>query len=94
MGAFRDDPLNNKLVVRLGTGTKMKFIELMDRFDMSPSVLIGYLVDIYEGSTYDLTRIFRHTLSQRLKKGISYQHVEELQKLRDMINLSLKNIEK
>lgn len=90
---FRDDPLNNKLIVRLGSGTKLKFIDLMDELDMPPNVLIGHLVDLYLGSTFDLIRVFRYTLAKRLKKGISYKHVEELTKLRDLINLTLKNIE-
>ena len=94
MGSFKEDPTNNKLVVRLGTGTKMKFLALMTELNLSPSLLINHLVDLRKGSTLHLMRTFRFILAKRLKKGISYVHIQEMKKLRDLINLSLENIER
>ena len=92
MGSFREDPTNNKLSIKLPIGAKLRFIEAMDKEGLGASALVIFLLDSYYGDKLETLKLFRYNLAKRVKKGLDYRYIEELQKLRELIDLSLKNL--
>lgn len=92
MGSFVEDPTNNRLTVKLPIGAKVRFIEAMSETGLSADALVIFLLDSYYGDKLETLKLFRYNLAKRVKKGLDYRYIEELQKLRELIDLSLKNL--
>lgn len=93
MGSFREDPTNNKISVVFSAGTKVKFIKGMNRLGLTATEFVLYLLDHYEGDSIKVLQNYRYVISRRIKKGIDYRVVDELKKIKELVDTTLKYID-
>lgn len=77
---------DGRLRITLATGYKIKYIEGMNRTGLNQSEFLAYLLDNYEGDKLEVLQNYRYNLARRIKKGINIFYVNELKKLKDLID--------
>ena len=92
MGGFKEDETNNKISVVFSIGNKIRFLKAMEEYNYTATELVLHLLNNYYGDNLETLKRFRYNLENRAKKGINYQYVAELKKLKQVIDLQLKNL--
>lgn len=77
---------DGRVTLRLATGYKVKYIEGMNRTGLNQSEFLAYLLDNYEGDKLEVLQNYRHNIASRIQKGINIFYVNELRKIKDLID--------
>lgn len=83
---------DGRVVVRLPIGYKLKYIDGMKDKKLNQSEYLMYLLDNYEGDNLEVLKQFRHNLAKRIKKGINFLYINELKKIKDLIDPVLERL--
>jgi len=77
---------DGRVVVRLPIGYKAKYIDGMNRTGLNQSEFLMYLLENYEGDKLEVLQNYRYKIASRIKKGINILYINELKKIKDMID--------
>lgn len=83
---------DGRVVIRLPVGHKIKYIEGMNRTGLNQSEFLIYLLENYEGDRLAVLQNYRSKINSRIKKGINILYINELRKIKDLIDPILQRL--